>query len=287
MGSILLIDKGNANQEYVFVNSITGNVINAQFQKGHSASAPYQTFSYNQARDATIPDGSSPAGISASAEYLFNTQLNSGAGGVEFARSAAGELDGASGTGTAIAAEYEFNGGGPIVSGNTLGGFFFDRARNLQGKGNFSTTIVTTIAAGSTSLNTSTTSNTITIGAQVRLDRGTVNEESAYVSSILGNTITFQAGLYFSHNSGNTVEWDIFSSNGPGLTGFTATGIGIEEEALYNPGDGKYYIERAATNDAASANNIVMENLNERFKVTDGRNFLLKNFKVKSLPHTK
>ena len=61
------------------------------------------------------------------------------------------------------------------------------------------------------------------------------------------------------HSNGAVVAWDIFASAGPGLNGFTPAGIGIEEEALYDPVSAKYYIERAATQDGCAPQNVVIE----------------------------
>jgi hypothetical protein len=71
-GSTVLVDSGNANQEYVFITGVSGNQITGTFTKLHGAGVTVQTFAYNQARDATSPDGSTPVGISAMQPYLYN-----------------------------------------------------------------------------------------------------------------------------------------------------------------------------------------------------------------------
>ena len=102
-GNIISIDSG-AQQEFVYVSSVSSNVITGIFTKTHSAGVAVQTFFYDQARSGTIPDGSTPQGVSSGLMFLWNGALNSGNGGIEIERSAAGELDGATGNGSAVAA---------------------------------------------------------------------------------------------------------------------------------------------------------------------------------------
>ena len=260
VGSSLQIDSG-ANQEIVFVTAVNSaaKTIAAVFTKNHSSGAAVLGFAYNQARDATIPDGSTPSGIAASAAYFFNAPAQT----VEMERSAAGELDGASGTGTAVAAEYEWNGGGPLAYGGAVSGLAFDRARNLQAKGAGASTLNGAVAAGATSLTVNAVAG-LQPGQQIRIDRGQGVEESAYVVQAYtpgSLTVALQSALANAHGSAATVEWDVFASAGPGLNGFTPAGIGIEEEALYDPVSGKYYIERAATQDNCPPQNVVLESL--------------------------
>ena len=259
VGSELLVGAGLATQEIVYVSAINTATkqITAIFSQNHAANVAVLSFAYNQARDATISDGATPAGIAASAAYFFNATSQT----VEMERSAAGELDGASGIGTAVAAEYEWNGGGPLTSAGTPSGLQYDRARNLQGKGAGGSTLngVTSVGASSIALNAV---GGLLAGQQLRLDRGLGTEESAYVSQsyTAGSlTVALQSTLAQPHGNAATVEWDIFASAGPGLNGFTPAGIGIEEEALYDPVSGKYYIERAATQDACAPQNVVLE----------------------------
>jgi hypothetical protein len=268
VGSVLVIESTPiggpvpANQETVVVTAITSTTFTATFAKSHTGSVNIQGWVYNQAKDATIADGTAGEGISAGATYLFNSTLNTGAGGWEGERSAAGELDGASGTGTAVAAEYEFNAGGPLAFGNTISQLSFDRARNLQGKGAGSSTLNGAVASNVTSLTLNAVLGLLP-GMQIRLDRGQAGEESAYVATsytIGSTTVPLQSATLNAHGNGATVEWDVFAAGGPGLSGFTPAGIGIEEEALYNPVDGKYYIERSATQDGVAGANVVMEN---------------------------
>jgi len=263
-GCNVLVDGGNANQEYIYVTATTPatNTITGMFTKGHIAAVTLSTYLYNQSRDATIPDGSMPTGIAASAEYLFNATSNT----VEFQRSAAGELDGATGAGTSIATVYEYNSGGPANSVNSPSKFQYDRGRNVQGKGILSTTLATAAASQATSVNVASAAiaNTLIGGTQIIIDRAGANQESAYVSStyVSGTSnVALQSTLGYLHAAGAVVEWDIFSSSGPGINGFNGVGIGIEEEAVFNPGDNKFYIERAATADGVSGNNLVIESV--------------------------
>ena len=76
---------------------------------------------------------------------------------------------------------------------------------------------------------------------------------------VAARTVALQTTLANAHGNGAAVAWDVFASAGPGLNGFTPAGIGIEEEALYDPVSAKYYIERAATQDACPPQNLVLE----------------------------
>ncbi|GEM_PF-2157950 len=263
MGSQLSVDTG-ANNEVVTVVSVTATTFTAVFAKAHTATWSMTGFVYNQARDAAIADGSSPAGISASAAYLWNSGLNSGSGGVEFERSAAGELDGASGTGTAVAAEYEYNAGDP-------GGGNYDRARNVNAKG-VTTSTIASIAGAAVTLNNAQA--TPPVGAKVLLTGGTA-PEAGTVLSVAGQVVTLTANATYT-NQANLV-FDTFAAQGPQTSGFTPFGIGVEEEAIWDPVSHLFYLERAATQDAASGQNLAMESLGvyngstfDRLKGTNG-----------------
>src|SRR5579883_1494338 len=248
------------NPEYVEILAVPdGTHVNGIFKNSHTSGQTLTWFHYNQARDATVGDNAAATGLSPSATYLYN-QVS---GVFEFDRSANGEKDGASGAGTAVAAEYEWNAGGPLNNSNVISGLQFDRARNLQAKGAGSGTISNNpLAAGSTSLTLSSAPTTLLPGQQIILDRAGANPEANYVATsyTLGSTsVPLQNATAFSHAQNSTVEWDQFAALGPGLNGFMPTGIGIEEEALYNPVDGKMYIERSATADGMAPQNIVAE----------------------------
>ena len=258
VGSALSIDTG-ANQETIIVASVTSTTFTAKTTKNHTGSFAVNGFVYNQQRDGTAPDGQ-VLGIAAGATYLWNSQSNSGNGGWERERSASGELDAASGAGTAVAAEYEFN------------GVAFDRARNIQGKGKTASAITAT-SGGDANLTFSAdpslaANGGLKAGQYIILSTGNpsplagdlVVVGSAYVS---GTTVPVTpAGLTTSITAGRTqANFSSFALLGPGLNGFIIDGIGLEEEALYDPVTGLYFIERAATQDAASGQNIVLEAL--------------------------
>jgi hypothetical protein len=207
-GSTLSIDTG-ANQEYVYVTSVTSTTFSAVFGKSHGTNSKVGGFVYNQERDA------------------------------------AGEADGAAGIGTAVAAEYEFNGGGP-------GGGSFDRARNLQGKGKTSQTISAGGTQGSLSLTIGANTG-LKAGMQVMLATASFPTSGSYeavyvdLSYVEGtNTVPLLSAIQLA-NTYTTVYYDAFSADGPGLSGFLPIGVGIEEEALYDPVTGLYFVERAAT----------------------------------------
>lgn len=230
VGSTLSLDSG-ANQEVVLVTAVTGTTFTCTTTKAHNGTVTaFQVVVdvYNRERDAS------------------------------------GESDGASGSGTAIAAEYEWNAGGPLTNAGVPSNLQFDRARNLQSKGVGTATQNAGGAAGALSISVSSAAatNSLQPGQQIRIDRNTGTEECAYVAKnfVAGTTtILVQAALQFTHTAA-AIEWDIFAPAGPGLNGFTPAGVGIEEEALFNPVDAKYYIERSATQDAMPAANIVAEN---------------------------
>ncbi len=255
-----LCSPGTANQEVVFVTAVgSPTTFTAIFTKNHTAADAVRWFSFNVARDAGQGDQIANTGLSASMTYLWNatTQL------AEFDRSADGERDGASGKGTAVAAEFEWNAGGPLTNTGAASLLQYDRARNVQGKGPALALQSAGGLAGATSITASSAASTNSLqpGQQIRIDRNLPTEESAYVSgSYVSGTaaIVLQSALAFNHTLAN-IEWDVFSSLGPGLAGFGAAGIGIEEEALFNPVDGKFYIERSATQDAMPGANIVAE----------------------------
>lgn len=182
IGSVLILEPTPiggpvpANQEAVVVLSVTSTTFTAKASKSHTAAFNISGFVYNQSRDATTADGASGQGYNAAGTYLYNQTLNNANGGWERERSASGELDGASGVGTAIAAEYEWNGGGP-------GNANYDRARNLQGKLKNTGLVVaaTPVAAGATTLTLSSVTG-LGSGEQIIIDRGTASQEVVYVS---------------------------------------------------------------------------------------------------------
>lgn len=218
----VMVDTG-ANQEVVYVTAVTATTFTAIFTKNHSAGVVIRGFVFNQERDA------------------------------------AGEADGATCTGTAVAAEYEFNGGGP-------GGGNFDRARSVQAKGRTTTAISAGGGAGSTSF-TVASAGTLKAGMQVTaLKASTFPAAGSYevlyvdLSYVEGTTAVPLQSAVVNAVGYDTLTYDAFAAGGPGLSGFNPTGVGIEEEALYDPVSGLFFLERAATQDAMPAANIVAEN---------------------------
>jgi len=212
VGSVLNVDAGLGSQEYAIVTAVAGLNVTGIFAKGHASGASVATYVFNMERDAS------------------------------------GENDGADGRGTAVAAEYEFN------------GLAYDRARSVQGKN--ATNAVFTGGGG-----TGTTSATFAIappglapGQQVFL-LGGAGVESIKVDEKFagGTTVTFTTAIQGAARTSMT--WDAFASNGPGLTGFSPLGMGIEESVVYDPNSPvgqNFYLERSATNDAAGAANVVL-----------------------------
>jgi len=251
--SIKVVD---ANPEVVWVTAVTSTTFTATFAFSHGPSSyTLSSYTYNQARDATLADGSTGEGLGGGATFLFNTTYNAGAGGWEAERSALGEQDGATGVGTAIAAEYEFNSGGPGATGSQ-----FDRARNLQGKGLGTGTINAGGGSGSTSVTMNAVPTGLQPGSPVYFLGGTAEVAYTTAAYVAGaNPILLQSALVNTHANSSAVNWDVYAALGPGLNGFQPTGVGIEEEALYDPVSGLFYIERAATQDAMPAVNVVAE----------------------------
>ena len=243
VGSVISIDSGTA-QEFVVLTGVGTSSISGVFTKNHVSGAAVSSFAYNQARDATIADGTAGTGIAANGTFLLNA-----AGGWEAERSAAGELDGASGVGTAVAAEYEFNGGGP--HGN------FDRARSIQAKFPQTLALASSPATGQAVVTLSAVApSVLKAGMSVILNGGTA-AETVGVVSVSGTTVTFSSNVV---NAGHTgLAFESFAVNGPGLAGFSPLGMGIEEEAVYDPVSGLFYLERAATQDGVAVQNVVLE----------------------------
>jgi hypothetical protein len=220
-GCTVLVDTG-ASQEAVLVTAVTTNTFTGIFTKNHGTNTVVIGFVFNQERDA------------------------------------AGEADGATGIGTAVAAEYEFNGGAP-------GGGNFDRARSLQAKGRTSQTITAGGGQGSTSL-TLASATGLKAGMQLLLATASFptagTYETVYVdlSYVEGSTTVPLLSATTLANTYTACIYDSFSANGPGLSGFQCTGVGIEEEALFDPVSGLYFIERAATADTCAPQNVVLEN---------------------------
>ncbi len=220
-GSALVVDSG-LNKEVVVVSAVTAGAFTATFAKAHSTTPIQITgFVYNQGRDAS------------------------------------GENDGATGSGTSVAAEYEYNAGDPS-GGN------FDRARCLNGKGLTTQTISAGGGASSSGL-TLAASTGLQPGTKVLLYKSatfpaagsfeSVNVDLSF--TVGGNTVPLASPIIGSAGY-DTIAYDAFSALGPQLNGFLPFGVGIEEEAIFDPVSGKHYVQRAATQDGMAAQNIVV-----------------------------
>jgi hypothetical protein len=224
VGSVLSLDSGG-NQENVVVTATTGTTFTCVTAKAHNGTVtafPVSGFVYNQEKDAS------------------------------------GELDGSKGAGAAVAVEYE------CLSSGAPGGANYDRARNVQGKGVTSSTLNSAAMAATTGVTSIvfTAVTNLQPGQPVYFEPAGANVEVLYVSLgyVPGSlTVTLSSGNTLTHANGITVSWDTYSVLGPGTSGFLATGIGIEEEALWDPVSKLFYLERAATQDAVSAQNVVLE----------------------------
>lgn len=261
VGTILTLEPGTTNQETVRVSAVNygTNVVTVNATAfAHANSSTVYTGAYNEARDATTLEGTSGTGIGLSATTLFNASLNGGSGGWENERSASGELDNASGKGTAVAAEYCFN------------GISYDRERNLQGKGLTQATITSTAGADTTltfSADPSLAANgglkpgtylLLSTGLPTPLVGDWVQVSSTYTSGT--SVAVTPVGLTTSITAGRTrASFSTFATSGPGVSGFIIDGVSVEEECVFDPVSGLYFIERSATQDGVSGQNVVME----------------------------
>ena len=208
VGAPVILDFGTANAENAFVTALpsgtTATVVptnlsglSPSFRFGHSGTYVLVVNTYNQERDAS------------------------------------GELDGATGKGTAVAAEYEYNGGGP-------GGANYDRERNLNGKVQQVTTITT---GGTVGINTATL--TVATGLQpgqpVLLTGGTSELVYTAMNYTAGSTaVTFATNIVNASHTG--AQWDIFAATGVGSGNMTPFGLGIEMAGLYDATAGSYQL---------------------------------------------
>jgi hypothetical protein len=270
VGSILTIEPGTTNQEQVRVSAvdhgtkivtITGLGTGRGFLFGHSSGVAVTSGAYNEAVDATIPDGSSPAGVNAGAAYLFNVTSNAGSGGVEFARSFAGELMGATGVGTGVAVEYRDSSGGPLLAAGTPSGLRLMPAQGVTGITR-ATAAITSTTTGDTSIvfGSSAAAASLSAGHAIQLTGGSGAETVFTATSwVPGSSATVPIQSPVVNSSQTTASWSTFGAGGPGLTGFLPHGIAVAEEAVYDPVSGLFYLERASTADGVSAQNVVLE----------------------------
>lgn len=205
----LSLDTGG-NQEWVLVTSVTATTFTCVTAKAHNGTGtPFQItgFVYNQDRDAS------------------------------------GENDFASGSGTSVAAGYEFNAGDP-AGGN------FDRERNLQAKSITVGTINAGGAQGSTSLTLAAAPAAAGVGSlqpgqKVLLYvNGQLPTAGQYETAIIalnyvqGSTTVPLASATRNNVTYNRIAWDSFADLGPQTSTFLPFGIGIEALALVDPVSG-------------------------------------------------
>lgn len=224
-GSGLTLEPGTANSENVIVTAVTATTFTCLTTKAHNGTGTPFTIT----------------------GFVFNQE-----------RDAAGEADGATGVGTAVAAEYEYNGGDPS-GGN------YDRARSLNAKA----FVTQTINAGG-----GAASKSLTLAANAGLKAGTkvllfkagtfpaagsyevVNVDLSYVEGT--NTVPLASAIV-GNPVYDTIAYDGFAALGPQLNGFLPFGTGIEMTGIFDPVSAKLYIERSATQDAMPPQNIVAE----------------------------
>lgn len=166
-------------------------------------------------------------------------------------RDVSGELD-TKGAGAAVAVEYEYNSGAP-------GNINYDRGRNLNAKGLTTGTISSGGGVGSTSITFNSAPTGLQPGAPLLLTGGTSEVVYTTASYAAGtNPVAIQSAIVNASHTG--ASWESYAATGPGLNGFLPFGLAIEEEALYDPVSGNFFLERAATQDGVSGQNVVMEN---------------------------
>lgn len=150
-------------------------------------------------------------------------------------RDASGENSGASGKGTAVAAEYEYTSGGPALANGTPSQLQYDREVAALGKVAVNAGAgyaITSTTAGNTSLTLTTPGNgaTLTPGQWIRLSGSGTNEyvrvADSYTISTAPASIPLTSPVV---NSSQTVAtWDAFGANGPGQNPVLWTGEGFE-----------------------------------------------------------
>lgn len=159
--------------------------------------------------------------------------------------------DGASGTGADVAAEYENNSGGPVLTSGLASGLQFDRARNLQGKGQSAQTITATTAGDTNAVfGSAAATKLVQPGGQLYLTGGATSEV-VYVSGsfVPGSSATVPLQNPVQNNGQTSARFDVFAAAGPQLNPFTPTGIAIDGVAFYSPNLGLHQQLRAGDTD--------------------------------------
>jgi hypothetical protein len=150
-------------------------------------------------------------------------------------RDASGENSGASGKGTAVAAEYEYTSGGPILSTGLPSLLQYDREVAALGKVAVNAGAgyaITSTTSGNAILTPTTPSQfaTLTPGQWIRLSGSGTNEyvrvADTYIIAATPATIPLTSPVV---STGQTLAtWDAFGANGPGQNPVLWTGEGFE-----------------------------------------------------------
>ena len=223
-GTTAVIDSG-AGAEQVFVTATTGSTATIVPLNG-APGAPSFLFNHTPAYN-----------------FLYDVYNRE--------RDALGEASGATGVGTAVAAEYEETSGGPPLANGTPSLLRFDREVALLGKAASNAGAgfaITSTTAGDTLITPTTPGNfkTLTPGQWIQLTGSGTTE---YVRVATGYTIAASPATVALTspvvNTGQTTAtWDAFSALGPGTNPVLLTGEGMEGVLLNDatkPGLGRMW----------------------------------------------
>lgn len=201
VGSILTLDI-STNAEVVLVTAVASTTFTCVTTKTHTAPFNITGYVYNQERDAS------------------------------------GELDGATGTGMNVAAEYEFNGQS------------YDRGRNIVGKGIGSTTTTATVSSSATTATASATPTGLQSGQPLFFVNTTTNAitEMVYMAKnyTAGSTSLIFSATTLTHTSGtdNTIQWDILVFGGSAANRTLPTGLGAEADYIWDATNNGAYMSQ-------------------------------------------
>lgn len=238
VGAALTVTSG-ANSEVVVVTALPSGTTATVVPTNGAPSAP--TFKNTYTPSYTVTG------------FLFNQE-----------RDASGENSGASGKGTAVAAEYEYVSGGPPLANGTPSLLQYDREVAALGKvaanagAGFA---ITSTTAGNTSLTPTTPANfaQLTPGQWIRLSGSGTNEyvrvDETYTISATPASIPLSSPVV--NNSQTTATFDTFGANGPGTNPVLWTGEGFEGVLLNDvtqPG-----FARAWQGDASGSARVVLQ----------------------------
>ena len=216
IGAILTVDTG-ANAETVVVTALPSASTATVVPTNGSPAAP--SFLHTHTPSYTVTG------------FLLNQE-----------RDASGENSGASGKGTAVAAEFEYNSGGPALANGTPSLLQYDREVAVLGKASVAAGAgyaITSTTAGNTSLTITTASNgaTLTPGCWILLSGSGTNEyvrvADNYVIAAAPASVPLTSPVV--NSSQTTATWDAFGANGPGTNPTLLTGEGLEGVLLNDP----------------------------------------------------